>query len=336
MRHTFIFLFIFLTSFTAFSQDDLKNIDTSLRNIDENVSKLTDELVKEEPVPYAGQTLFEDRKGSSAIFLPDGGTFRLNTADASLKLSFINRVSNKKLFYGFDVSGKTNDGIAPLIAKGDIAPGAKVNAIVGLQELIHQSDLLDGWMTLRVGYEGASFKLFNSDSIFSNQVKKTSFNAFTSSVSFNLKIGGNKLLAASIGYQKANNYDDLDDIELTDQKIIKDSVSNITRTYEQKTKVKAGDYETFDQVPLNVDFYWVPNNTNRFGLYHYWRGKFTNGDFKHGFGSGLYLLKKNNPLASIAGIVFEVSDISKLSDGFSKNFTVNFVVGFNFGFAKNK
>ena len=44
--------------------------------------------------------------------------------------------------------------------------------------------------------------------------------------------------------------------------------------------------------------------------------------------------KKNNPLASIAGIVFEVDDISKLDDGYSKNFIINFVVGYNFGFTK--
>lgn len=331
-----ILLFIIVTSICtkSFSQNELKNIDTSLKRIDENVGKLKDELVKEDPEPYTGQSLFEDRKGSSAIFLPYGGTFRLNTADASLKLSFVNRVSNKKFFYGFDVSGKTNDGIAPLISKGDISPGAKVNGVIGLQELFHKSNILDGWLALKIGYEGASFKLFNSDSIFANQIKKTSFNTFTSSMSFNLKIGGNKLLAASIGYQKANNYDDLDDLELTDKTTIIDTVSNTTRTFEKTIKTKVGDYKTFDQIPLNLDFFWVPSNTNRIGLYHYWRGKFTNGDFKNGFGSGLYLLKKNNPLSSIAGVVFEVSDISKLKDGFGKNFTVNFVVGFNFGFAK--
>jgi len=334
MKKLLLLIVITSTSTTAFSQNELKSIDTSLKKIDENVSKLTDELVKEKAEPYTGQSLFEDRKGSSAIFFPFGGTFRLNTADASLKLSFVNRVSNRKLFYGFEVSGKTNDGIVSLISKGDISPGAKVNGIVGLQELFHTSNTLDGWLVLKIGYEGSSFKLFNSDSSFANQIKKTSFNTLTSSFSFNLKSGGNKLFAASIGYQKANNYDDLDDLVLTDKTTIVDTTSNTSRTFEKTIKTKIGDYKTFDQIPLNLDFFWVPNNTNRIGIYHYWRGKITNGDFRNGFGTGLYLLKKNKPLSSIAGVVFEVNDISKLKDGFGKNFTVNFIVGFNFGFAK--
>jgi hypothetical protein len=337
-----------LLASVSFAQKELKSIDTtlkkidstftkidsSLKSIDENVGTLKDELVKEDTEPYNGQSIFEDRKGASAIFLPYGGIFRLNTADASLKLSFVDRVSTRKLFYGLDIIGKTNDGIMSFISSGNISPGSKVNGIIGLQELFHNTNTLDGWLILKVGYEGASFKLFNSDSLFANQIKKTSFNTFTSSLSLNVKIGGNKIFAASIGYQKVNNYEDLDDLELTDQKIIKDTVSNITRTYEKKTKVKVGDYKTFDQVPINVDFYWYPSNMQRIGIYHYWRTKFTNGKATNGFGSGLYLLKKDKPLSSIAGIVFEVNDISKLNDGFSKNFTINFVVAYNFSFTK--
>ncbi len=334
MKQLTILIFLFFTYLHSYSQNELKTIDSTLKRIDESVGQLKEELVKKESEPFTGQSVFEDRKGNSAIFLPFGGTFRLNTADASLKLSFVNRVSTKKLFYGFDISGKTNDGITNLISNGDISAGTKANGIVGLQELFHKSDLLDGWLTLKVGYEGANFKLFNPDSAFANQIRKTSFNTFTSSLSLNIKIGGTKLLAASVGYQKANNYDDLDDLELTDKKTIVDPVTNTTRSSEKKIKVKVGNYATFVQIPLNLDFFWVPNNTNRIGLHHYWRGKITNGDFTNGFGSGLHLLKKNNPLSSVAGIVFEVADILKLNDGFGKNFTINFVVGFNFGVTK--
>jgi hypothetical protein len=354
MKKTIVFISFLAISCFTFAQQELKSIDSSLKSIDENVGKLKDELVKEDPAPYTGQSIFEDRKGSSAIFLPYGGTFKLNTADASLKLSFTNYsppvVTEKskpkyamKVFYGFELSGKTNDGILPLISNGNISPGAKVNGILG-KDIFNitkdkngkdRSQVL-GTLVFKVGYEGASFKLYNPDSVFANQIKKTSFNTFTSSLALNLKFGGNKLLALSVGYQKVNNYSDLDELELTDQKIVKDSVSNTTRTYETKTKVRIGEYKTFDQVPINLDFFWTPNNNPRIGFYHYWRTKFTNGTATNGFGGGLYLLKKNNPLASIAGVVLEVSDISKLNDGFGKNFTINFVVGYNFGFAKRK
>lgn len=341
---------MFLTSH-LFGQN-MKSIDSTLKNIDDNVGQIKEELVKEEIEPFTGQSIFEDRKGSSAIFLPYGGTFKLNTTDASLNFSFTNYQipikdeSGKyklKPFYGVEINGKTSDGILSLISNGNISPGAKVNGILGNDIFNITKDKngkerkqILGTLALRIGYEGSSFKLYSSDSVFAKQINNVSFNTFSSAISFNVKFGGNKILAISTGFKKVNNYGDLDEIEISDKKIVTDTVSKTTRTYEEKIKVRIGDYKTFDQIPINLDFFWTPNNNPRIGFYHFWRTKFINGTATNGFGSGLYLLKKNNPLASIAGIVFEVDDISKLNDGYGKNFTINFVVGYNFGFTKRK
>jgi len=347
-RTIFNLTLIFLTGHLL--GQNLNSIDSTLKNIDDNVGELKKEIVKEEIEPFSGQSIFEDRKGSSAIFLPYGGTFKLNTSDASLNFSFTNYQipikdeSGKyklKPFYGVEINGKTNDGIFSLISNGNISPGAKVNGIIGKDIFNITQDKngnerkqILGTLALRIGYEGSTFKLFNSDSVFSKQINKISFNTFSTALSFNVKYGGNKIFAISTGYKKGNNYSDLDEIELTDKKTISDPASNTIRTFETKKKVRIGDYKTFDQVPINLDFFWTPNNNPRVGFYHFWRTEFLNGVVKNGFGSGLYLLKKNNPLASIAGIVFEVDDISKLDDGYSKNFIINFVVGYNFGFTK--
>jgi hypothetical protein len=331
MKTLILFLVLILVGITATAQQ-VNPSDSTLKNIEKNVEKIKEEIVKESPAPYTGQSIFEDRKGGSAIFLPSGGTFRLNTADASIKLSFANKVSNQHLFYGFDISGKNNDGLLSIISQGDISPGVKINGIIGYQELFSGSDILDGWIALKIGYEGASFKLFYSDSSFSSQVKKTTFNAFITSLAFNLKIGGNKVLALSVGYQKANNYSDLDKIELTDKKTINDTTSNTIRVYENKFTVRSGDYKISNQIPINLDFFWTPNSAPRIGFYHYWRTMISDNKATNGFGTGLYLLKKNNPLSSIVGLVFEVNDISKLSDGFGNSFTINILVAYNFGF----
>jgi hypothetical protein len=331
IKTVLILIFIFFSS-VVFAQE-LKSTDSTLKSIDLNFRILKDELVKEEPSNFTGQSIYEDKKGASAIFLPSGGTFRLNLADASLKLSYANMITTKKLFYGFDVSGKTNDGLSSLISNGNISPVAKVNGIIGLKELFRKSNSYDGWLALKIGYEGSSFKLFNPASKFSEQLKKRTFNTFTSSINLNFKIGGNKLLAISAGYQKVNNYTDLEEIELTDTKSFKDSVSNTVRSYESKVAARTGNYEVYDQVPINLDFFWTPDINPRIGFYHYWRTRFTDGKAKHGIGSGLFLLKKNNPLSSVAGLVFDIADISKLDEGFGKNFTVNFLIAYNFVFA---
>jgi len=346
MKQIIIALSILFFANCLFAQNDLRKIDSTLSSINENVISIKDQVVKEKTKPFTGQSLFEDRKGNSAIFLPEGGTFRLNTADASLKLSFTNYglpiVGNKpKPYFGFEISGKTNDDIFSLFSNGNISPGAKVLGIAGI-DIFNKTKNRNGddvpqklgRLTLKLGYEGSSFKLFTPDSIFENQIHKTSFNSFTTSLSFNLKIGGNKLFGVSVGFNKANNYDDLTKMELNETKFYRDTINNITRTTEKKINVRSGEYKVYDQIPISLDFFWVPKNNPRLGFYHYWRTKITEKTVTNGFGSGFYLLKKNNPLSSIAGIVFEVSDISKLNDGFSKNFTINFVVGFNFGFYK--
>ncbi|MEW6774498.1 MAG: hypothetical protein AB1304_10930 [Bacteroidota bacterium] len=313
-------------------------IDTSLTKISETVDAIKEEVVEEKSKPFTGQSMFEDSKGKSAIFLPNGGTFGLNIADGSIRLSFAQNVSTSPIFLGLDVSGKTNDGVLSLISKGNISPGAKVNGVIGVKELFRKSDIFDGWIALKAGYEGSAFKLYNPDSAFSKQITKTTFNSFVTSLSFNLKIHGNKLLAVSVGYQKSNNYSDLDDIELIDKKIITDSATNTTRTYETKTKAKVGDYKAFQQIPINLDYFWTPKNLPRIGFYHYWRNAYSIEDkkFTNGFGTGIYLLKKNHPLSSIAGVVFEVKDITKLSENYGKGFVVNIVASYNFGFTKRK
>lgn len=312
--------------------------DTLLVKISEDIEAIKDEIIEEKSKPFTGQSIFEDSKGKSAIFLPNGGTFGLNIADASIKLSFSQSVSTSPIFLGLDVSGKTNDGVLSLISKGIISPGAKVNGAIGVKELFKKYDRLDGWLTLKVGYEGSTFKLYKPDNVFSKQIEKTIFNSFVTSLNFNMKIDGNKLLALSLGYQKANNYGDLDDIELTDEKTITDTTKNITRTYETKTKAKIGDYKVYQQIPINVDYFWTPKNLPRVGFYHYWRTAYSIEDkkFQNGFGTGIYLLKKNNPLSSIAGVIFEVKDIAKLNENYGKGFVVNIVASYNFGFTKRK
>lgn len=306
--------------------------DTLLRKISEDLKEIKDEVVKEKPQKFLGQSVFEDTKGKSAIFLPEGGTFAFNMADASLKLSYANRVSDRDLFFGFDIGGKSNNGILPLISKGNISPGAKVNGVVGFKEFFNDTKRYDGWLALKVGYEGASFKLYNPDTTFDKQISKTSFNAFVSSLNFNLKIDGNKLFAVSFGFQNANNFDDLDDVELNDKIVYFDSISNTSRSYETKTNAKIGSYKTFNQVPINVDYFWTPRNQSRIGFYHYWRTNITLGDnVKNGLGTGIYLLKKKNPLASLIGVVFEVKDLEKFSENYGKGFTINIVASYNFG-----
>jgi len=331
MKKIFLSIVLFCSVIPLQAESGPGRIDNPCNRMNSSDSTTKSESVKSEPNSYAGQSFYEDSKGNSAIFLPGGGTFRFNSADASLKLSYTEQLSTRKLFYGFDVGGKTEDGILSLFSTGNLSPGVNANGILGVQEFFRPSDILDGWLVLKLGYQFAFYRLFNPDALFTNQIKNTPFHAFTNSLSFNLKIGGNRLFAVSAGYNMSNNYDDLDEIEIIDFQTFSDSASGTTRFSKKNTKVRSGDYKTFGQVPVSLDYFWFLSKQPRLGLHHFWRTRINTDNTINGFGSGFYLLKKGAPLLSIGGIVVEVNDMSKLEDSVMENISIYFVVGYNFG-----
>lgn len=278
------------------------------------------------------QIILEDKDGNSSIYLPKGGYFRLNTSDASLKLSYIFSNSKNHIYGGFDISGNTQNGILPLLSKGQIVPGINFNVLFGYKELEVLNNVV--WIGLKFGYEGASFDIFNPKNDFNNQIKNVSFNNFSTSLYANTQIfeSGRCFLGFSVGLKRSNNYKDLDDLELTDETVFFDTLNHITRSYKIIRTVKVGDYKTYNVVPINIDLFWYP--TNQFGLYHFWRSKLIDNNITNSFGTGFYLLKNGSPFSSIGGILFQINDISKIDAGFSKNITISFIIGYKFSFQK--
>lgn len=305
-----------------------------LDEINQNVSEIYKTIKKEQDKPFDGQSIFEDREGESAIFLPYGGITRINTGNASFKLSYIFSVADKSFFYGFDFSGKATNGIRSVIENGDISPGGNANLLLGFKELFKKSHILDGWFTVRIGYEADKFKLFNPDTIFNNQITNETFTSTTFSLSFNLKIGGNKLSAISIGYKKENNFDELKETTINSVITIIDSTTNTVRTIRNEETARLGQLKEEDSLPIKLDFFWFPAKQPRIGFHYFWRTKITDDKTTNGFGTGVYLLKEKNPLNAIAGLVFEVKDFSNLNKEkeLKDNISVSFIIGYNFNF----
>jgi len=80
--------------------------------------------------PLLGQTIFESKNGESLFVRYAGGIVDVNTANNSIKFSFMLNYSSSWRF-GFDISGKSTNGIAPLLKKGKITPGFKINLNIG-------------------------------------------------------------------------------------------------------------------------------------------------------------------------------------------------------------
>ena len=305
-----------------------------LDEINQNVSKVHKTIEKERKKPAVGQSIFEDREGESAIFIPYGGIARINTGDASFKLSYICSVTNVSFFYGFDFSGKATNGIRSVIEKGDISPGGSVNLILGFKEFFKRCDNLDGWLTFRMGYEADRYKLFNPNVAFINQITNETFTSTTFSLSFNLKIDGNKLAAISIGHKKTNNFSELKEMTIRTATTLIDSTTNTVRDYGYEETARMGLLKEKRALPINLDFFWFFPNRQRIGFHHFWRKKVADDKTIHGLGTGVYLLKEKNPLNAVAGLVLEIKDLSKLNKDrcFIDCLSVSFIVGYNFSF----
>ncbi|PYS81512.1 MAG: hypothetical protein DMF67_16550 [Acidobacteria bacterium] len=140
------------------------------------------------------QDAFEDEKGDSSIFLKDGGGFaHVNVSDTSVKLGHIFERTDKNYFFGFEVTGKLSGDFASLFESHKPSPEAKFNAFIGRKFLFSKKPndqptkgpLTDDWLTFRMGYRRARYKLLDEGNTFANQVRKQSFDGFSAIVAYN-------------------------------------------------------------------------------------------------------------------------------------------------------
>jgi hypothetical protein len=84
--------------------------------------------------PVFGQTLLEDTEGNKNGSQGPGVTITGNSANGSLGLESnfrLKKEGKEMLILGFGISGKATNGIAPILKKGKILPGAKFSFNLG-------------------------------------------------------------------------------------------------------------------------------------------------------------------------------------------------------------
>lgn len=284
------------------------------------------------------KAVFEDKESETSIHWPGGRTFRANVADASLKLSYshtsdtdaVVAIRNRPLTWGVELSGKTNDGVLPILSSGTFTPGFKIGGVLGYYT--HYSlTSTNAWLTLKVGYEGAKLKLINTDTSYNEQITSQTFEGLSVALGYNIIPGdlNNLIIGLGVSFKKANNYSTLDDLELTETHVYLDTITGATRTSQTTIAGKTGTYRAYNRFDIQEDIYWIP--VPRLGIYQYARCKVPEGsDAVFSLGAGAYLLTEN-ALSSRAGIVFEYSDLTNGDTPTAEHISVNLVVGFNFG-----
>lgn len=266
------------------------------------------------------QDAFEDAKGNSSIFLKDGGGFaHVNVSDSSVKLGHIFDISNKPVFFGFEVTGKLSGNFASLFESHKPSPEARFNAFVGKKFLFsHKPDenptrghLTDDWLTFSAGYRRARYKILSEDSAFANQVRKQNFDGFSAILAYNALFKSSRgpiLFGVSGGAERRNNADDLDEVEVNDQ-VFTSSSGTTQRTVVSKQTALTGTYKETVAVPIRTDFVWFPKQfQSRMGLNFFTRSNVGQGDRTFEPGVGLFFSQDGAPTRVIGGISVSVRD----------------------------
>jgi len=279
------------------------------------------------------QDAFEDEKGDSSIFLKDGGGFaHVNVSDTSVKLGHIFERTDKNYFFGFEVTGKLSGDFASLFESHKPSPEAKFNAFIGRKFLFSKKPndqptkgpLTDDWLTFRMGYRRARYKLLDEGNTFANQVRKQSFDGFSAIVAYNAQFKSKRgpyIFGVTGGAERRNNVDDLDEVEVNDQ--VFTSLSGTTqRSVVAKQTALTGTYKEMTAVPIRTDFVWFPAQfKSQIGLNFFTRSNVGQGDKNFEPGVGLFFSKEGAPTRVIGGISIS------LRDGKAR---VGLVAGYNF------
>ncbi len=278
------------------------------------------------------QSSFEDSDGkSSFIFDEIGGTGKINLTDASIKISYLYRKSNKPCRYGVELSGKATNGISTLFEKDNIAPEAKVKVSFGRQWLLSKKSpgsdkvkrgiIVDDWATIQLGYSRAQYKLFTPSKPLADQIQKKNFDGFSLTAYYNALLRGNVLIGLSIGLDHQSNYTSLKEIELSDRTTVFDS-AGFSRITNKTEKLRQGNFAEVNHFLGNYDIVWVPEFLhNRIGFDLFSRFDWNKDDNSFKPGIGVFITEEEAWTKVVGGITFESVE---------GNLRVGLLAGFNF------
>jgi hypothetical protein len=281
------------------------------------------------------QTFFEGTGGKTSLNLPLGGLVRVNTADRSLKIGYYFNRSDKNIVFGIDVSGKSNNGFAPIVSNKKLSPEAHLNFNVGFKNVTtndsHPSRY--DYLNIKAGVGAARYRLLNPQLSYNEQIYMKSFTKFNLGISYNYLLNGKMIFGIYGGYERTNNISRLPQLTIKETTVVGNSGES-TRTAETEYTVWEGPFKALNSGVMYLDYVYIPDFlNNRIALSAYSRSMFssihniTNGGF------GLYFNRKGQPLKIIGGLIYEFDDLFNAAGSATSlvhRGTIGLVAGYNF------
>jgi hypothetical protein len=262
------------------------------------------------PHSAAAQRIFEDARGESSLFLQNKGGFaRINFGNGTARLAYLNAVTTNRFFYGAELTGKLSGDAATLFQSNQATPNTSARLTFGW--LLRNGSKSDAdipttdWIVLQLGYSRARYTLFDPSVPIAGQITKRNFDGLSARLNYNLAIGGGQLWGISIGAERRNNSDDLDEIEINDQ-IFSGNNGMGQRTAFATQKALVGDYATHTAIPFYMDY--VIRLAPRIRLNTFLRWDLSRSEKTFEPGIGIFFTEENQPTKVIGGLSVSIRD----------------------------
>jgi hypothetical protein len=295
----------------------------------------------------SAQTIFEDAKGESSIFLSNSpwAGLRINTSDESATLGF-NKVKktgydvrttgllgNFRWLYGTEIKISSDDGIGSIVSKGKSAINYGINlnfGISGHRAYKTSSTTNDYLLYLKAGYSYDRYKLID---LSSSTLSKTNRYLPFLDLHFN-KVWVNNInttkqlytfFGASLGVHRGNNIDDLDDGQINT--LVAQSAPNSVSTVETG---KIGSYLQHTYYPLKADLGFLPYlfDQNVLGFNGYARANFKTPGNPVNTGLGIFFADPKKVTSINGGAAVQFNNIFKAGTATKDKTSVFFYVGY--------
>ena len=264
------------------------------------------------PFALAQQSLFQSSDGRSAVYLrQSAATFNLGDSKASI--GYIHRINIKKTFWGFEGYATANSGLTSLFSSdkpkapeggGDFTLGRHY-AFVPMPRAGTTGGREDWWL-IDVGYGRSSFYLYPTGSAPAANTPKTNFERFRAIAAYNYFTSGNLIAGIAAGAERRNNLPDLTSVSL--ETIIVPAPTGSKSSIVKNQAGYYGNYKEYIAAPIYTDILIypgqlsVPGFGNRIGIDFFSRSDVAASNRSASGGLGIFMFKKDDPLAPIGGI----------------------------------
>lgn len=264
------------------------------------------------PLAAAQQSLFQSSDGQSAVYLrQSAATFNLGDSKASI--GYVHRVNIIKPFWGFEAYATSNTGVTSLFSSdkpkapeggGDFTFGRHYFFVPMPQA--GKPDGHEDWGLIDVGYGRSYFYLYPAGGTPMAKTSKTSFDRFRALIAYNYFTSGNLIAGIAAGAERRNNLTDLTSVTL--ETVIVPGTTGSQSSIDQSQAGYYGRYREYISAPIYTDilFYpgqWsVPGFGNRIGIDFLSRSDVAAPNRSSSGGFGIFMFKKEDPLAPIGGI----------------------------------